>query len=122
MSDAEVIAGAGVLAGLGFMVFIIGFIIYAYFAFCMMTIANKVGVENSWFAWIPILNVILLIQIADKPLWWFVLLLIPLLNIIIAVIIWMAIAERRGKPNWLGILMIIPFVNFIIPAYLAFSD
>ena len=109
-------------AGIGFMGFFFMIIIYAYFAFCIMTIANKVGVENSWFAWIPILNVVLLVQIADKPLWWLILFLIPLVNIIIAIVIWMAIAEKCGKPNWLGILMIIPFVNFIIPAYLAFSD
>ena len=47
---------------------------------------------------------------------------IPIVNIIISIIVWMAVAEARGKPNWIGILMIVPFVNIIIPGYLAFSQ
>jgi uncharacterized membrane protein YoaK (UPF0700 family) len=62
------------------------------------------------------------LNIAKKPLWWFILLLIPLVNIVIGIIVWMAIAEARGKPNWWGILMIVPLVNFIVPGYLAWSD
>ncbi len=41
-------------------VLIIWLAIYAYFAFSLMTIANKTGTENSWYAWIPILNVVLM--------------------------------------------------------------
>ncbi len=96
--------------------------IYVYFALCLMTIANKTGTPNSWFAWIPILNLYLMCKIAGRPGWWLILLLIPFLNIVIGIIIWMGISKARGKPDWLGILMIIPFVNLIIPGYLAFSD
>jgi len=39
-----------------------------------------------------------------------------------AIIIWMAIAERRGQPNWFGILTIVPFVGLFVPGYLAFFD
>ncbi|GAJ16894.1 unnamed protein product, partial [marine sediment metagenome] len=72
--------------------------------------------------WVPILNVFLMLAIANKPLWWLILFLIPLVNVVISVIVWMGIAEARNKPNWLGILMIIPVVSIIIPGYLAFSD
>lgn len=102
--------------------FIFWIIIYVYFAICLMMIANKTSTANSWFAWIPILNVFLMLMIAKKPLWWFILLLIPLVNIVIGIIVWMAVAEARGKPSWVGILMIVPFVNLIIPGYLAFSN
>ena len=47
---------------------------------------------------------------------------IPLVNIVIAVIVWMGIVEARGKPSWLGILMLIPVVNIIIPGFLAFTE
>jgi hypothetical protein len=87
-----------------------------------MVIANKTNTANSWFAWIPILNVFLLLMIAKKPLWWFILFLIPIVNIVIGILVWMAIAEARGKPSWMGILMIIPFVNLIIPGILAFTE
>jgi len=94
---------------------------YIYFALCLQIIANKTNTPNGWMAWIPIANVFLMIQIAQKPLWWFVLLLIPLVNIVMTIIIWMAIAEKRNKPNWWGILIIVPIINLIVPGYLAFS-
>lgn len=100
-------------------------IFYVYFAYCLMVIANKTGTENAWMAWIPIANVILMLQIAEKPLWWVILAIIPCVNlafIILSIFIWMAIAEKRGKPNWWGILIIVPFANLIVPGYLAFSD
>ncbi|MCK4756092.1 hypothetical protein KAS56_04085 [candidate division WOR-3 bacterium] len=106
----------------GIVWFIIVVAFYVYFAICLQTMAKKTNTANAWFAWIPILNVFLMIAIANKPLWWFVLLLIPLVNIVISIIVWMAIAEARNKPNWLGILMIVPVVSIIIPGYLAFSE
>lgn len=97
-------------------------VIYLYFALCIYKIAQKCNVEMAWLAWIPIVQVIPLLQAGKKPVWWILLLLIPLVNIVIGIIVWMAVAEQRGKPSWLGILMIVPLVNFVIPGYLAFSD
>jgi hypothetical protein len=73
-------------------------------------------------AWIPIVSIILMLNIAQKPLWWIILMLIPLVNIVIAIVVWMAIAEARGKPSWWGILLIVPVVGIIVPGYLAFSE
>jgi hypothetical protein len=91
-------------------------------ALCLQTIAKKTNTENAWLAWIPIVNIILMLNIAKKPLWWIILLLVPLVNIVIMIVVWMAIAEARGKPSWWGILMIVPLVGIIVPGYLAFSD
>ena len=96
--------------------------VYAYFAVCLMRIAQKTNTPNGWFAWIPILNIVIMVQIAKKPLWWIVLFFIPLVNIAAMIIIWMDVAVARNKPNWLGVLMIVPGANFIVPGYLAFSD
>jgi len=63
-----------------------------------------------------------MLQCGGKPLWWILLLFIPLVNIIVGIIVWMAIAERRGKPSWVGILIIVPILGVFIPAYLAFTD
>ena len=101
---------------------ILGAAFYVYFALALQTIATKTHTENPWLAWIPIANIFLMINIAKKPLWWFVLMLIPLVNIIIGIILWMAVAEARGKPSWWGILIIVPVVGLIVPGYLAWSD
>jgi hypothetical protein len=103
-----------------FCVFFLAF--YVYHASALQAIATKTNTENPWFAWIPILNIVLMLNIAKKPIWWILLFLIPLANIVLAVIVWMGIAEARNKPNWWGILMIVPPVNLIVPGYLAWSD
>lgn len=95
---------------------------YVYFALALKTIAEKTKTENPWWAWIPIIQAVLMLNIARKPVWWILLLFIPFVNIVIAVIVWMAIAEARHKPSWWGILTIVPIANLIVPGYLAWSD
>ncbi len=117
--------GAGTTAAFGvvmvvFLLFALA--IYIYMSLALQTIAKKTNTPNGWMAWIPIVNVFLMLNIAKKPLWWFILCLIPLVQIVIFIIIWMKIAEARQKPNWWGILMIVPLVQLIVPGYLAWAD
>ena len=102
--------------------YLVAGVAYIYFALALQTIAKKTSTENGWGAWLPILQIILSLNIARKPVWWIILCLIPLVNIIILVIIWMAIAEARKKPSWWGILLIVPVINLIVPGCLAWSD
>jgi len=95
--------------------------IYIYMAICLMKIAKKTGTNNAWFAWIPILNLVLMIQTAKKPMWWIIMFFIPLVNIVFSIMLWMAIAEAVKKPSWWGIMVIVPIMNIIMPGYLAFS-
>jgi len=117
-SGAQAALAGGIMLVFG----LIGLAFYVYVALAVQTIAKKTHTENAWWAWIPILNAILLLNIAKKPLWWFLLLLIPFVGLIIAIIVWMAVAEARGKPSWWGILLIVPLVGIIVPGYLAWSD
>jgi len=96
--------------------------IYIYMALALSTIAKKTNTENAWWGWVPILNILLMLNIAKKPLWWIILLIIPFVGIVIGVLVWMAVAEARGKPNWWGILIIVPLVGIIVPGYLAWAD
>ena len=108
----------------GLLVFFLLFALagYVYMALALQTIAQKTNTENAWLAWIPIANVVLMVMIAQKPVWWLLLFFIPVVNIVVLIIVWMAIAEARGKPNWWGIMMIVPVINLIVPGYLAWSD
>ena len=110
------------LGGLMLFFVCIGLAFYIYFSLALMTIARKTNTENGWFAWIPILNCILMLNVAKKPIWWIILFLIPLVNIVVAIIVWMGVAEARNKPNWWGILMIVPVANLVVPGYLAWAD
>ncbi|HWZ99499.1 MAG TPA: DUF5684 domain-containing protein [Candidatus Dormibacteraeota bacterium] len=95
---------------------------YVYVALSLQTIAQKTNTENGWLAWIPIANIILMLNIGRKPIWWIVLFLIPFVGIVMYILAWMAIAEARNKPSWWGIMVIVPVMNLIMPGYLAWSD
>ncbi len=99
-----------------------GLAIYVWLALTLHVIANKTDTRNSWLAWIPIANLYLMCKVAGRSGWWTILFFIPLVNLVLGVIIWMAIARARNQPSWLGILMIIPVVNLVALGILAFSE
>jgi len=94
---------------------------YILMALPLYTMGNKIGSSNSWFAFVPILNILLMLEIAGKELWWLLLCFIPCVNLVIYIIIWMAIAERMDKPSWVGLLLLVPGLNILMPFYLAFG-
>jgi predicted membrane-bound dolichyl-phosphate-mannose-protein mannosyltransferase len=96
--------------------------IYAFFAMCLQAIAKKTETENAWMAWVPFLNMVLLLHIAGKPTWWIVLFFIPLVNFVITILVMMSVAERVEKPSWVGALVVVPFVGTLVIPYLAFSS
>jgi hypothetical protein len=94
-----------------------------YILICLpiFLIARKLNVPGAWTAWIPIIQVWAILKSADKPLWWVLLMLVPLVNLFVFIYIWMCITENLGKNKWLGVLMIVPFISILFPYYLAFS-
>ena len=109
--------------GIGMIIFWV--VIYVFLAFCLAKIAKKLGMPlGKAFIWalIPIANVFLFLKLAAKPMWWFILLLIPIVNIVVGIMAWMAIAERCGKPGWWGIVIgLVPIVNIVFIIILAFG-
>ncbi|MBZ0214275.1 MAG: DUF5684 domain-containing protein [Nitrospirae bacterium] len=95
---------------------------YVFVALCMMVIAQKTNTPNGWLAWIPIANIYLMTQIADVDWWWVLVCLIPCVNIIGFIYLFMKISAARGRPELMGLLMLVPCVNFLYLAYLAFAD
>lgn len=59
--------------------------------------------KPGWAAIVPIYNVVVMLEIAGKPLWWILLCLIPFVNIVIFIIVSIAIAERFGKGAGFGV-------------------
>jgi hypothetical protein len=119
----EAAAGMFALAGGMFLfVMLIILVVYVICAISLMKIAKRTNTDNAWFAWIPILNLILMIQIAQRPMWWLIFFLVPILNIVgivLAFVIWVDIAKRLGKSPVFGILAAL--IPIIFMPYLAFS-
>jgi hypothetical protein len=94
---------------------VIGHLITGYPLFVM---ATRLGYANPWFGFIPILNLVMLVQLADLEIWW----------VIVCLFCWfpigypgMKLAEKVGKPSWVGILLFVPCVNVICLYYMAFG-
>ena len=121
-ADAPSGTQAAVMGVMFLFMFVIFVAAYIYFALALQTIAKKTNTDNAWWAWVPIIQILLMVNIAKKPGWWIILFFIPLVGIVFAVIVWMAIAEARNKPSWWGILLIVPVVGLIVPGYLAWTD
>ena len=65
----------------------------------MFTKAGKPG----WACLIPIYNIVVLCQIAGRPGWWTVLLMIPLVGLIFTIILMIDLAKSFGKGAGFGI-------------------
>ena len=85
----------------------------------MWKVFTKAG-KPGWAAIIPIYNLVVLLQIAGKPLWWIVLLFIPIVNIVIAVMVMISVAKAFGKGT--GFALGLLFLSPIFIPILGFSD
>jgi hypothetical protein len=86
---------------------------YVYISIALQKIAKKTNTVDSWFAWIPILNIILMIKIAEKPIWWTFLYFVTPVNIVIGVIVCIKVLKKmKYSPRWI-FLFFIPIVNYI---------
>ena len=102
--------------------FVFALAVYIFMAYCISRIAKKTGhADKTIWAWIPVLNILLLLEVSGKPMWWILLYLIPFVNIVVGLIVWMSVAEKCGKESWWGLLTLIPIVNFVI-IYMMGSD
>jgi hypothetical protein len=95
--------------------------VYVYYSLCLYLIAKKAGVAAAWTAWIPIIQAWTFVASAGKSGWWILLMLVPVINIIVMIYLWMCITENLGKNKFLGLLILLPVINIIYPAFLAFS-
>lgn len=106
-SSSDTGGGAGAMVG-----------VVIYLAIIIVVIAGMWKVfekanQPGWGILIPIYNIILLLQVAGKPIWWIVLMIIPIINIIPAVLVPIAIAKNFGKGAGYGVgLIFLPFIFY----------
>ncbi len=85
----------------------------------MWKVFEKAG-QPGWASIVPIYNLVVLLQIVNKPIWWIVLLLIPLINIVILIMVSIALAEKFGKGGGFAVGMV--FLPFVFYPMLGFGD
>lgn len=92
---------------------ILGVITYVVIAVSLSRIALKRGLDDiNWFAWIPFLNVILMLKIVDWPTWQIILICIPIVNFFFGWSLYAALAKKGGKDGCLTpLVMFIPILG-----------
>ena len=72
--------------------------------------------EPGWAAIVPIYNIVVWLRVANKPVWWIVGLLVPVVNVVVAFLVWREIAARfgRGTGFAIGLLLLAPIFLFMI--------
>jgi len=95
-------------------------IIIVYLAIAILMIAamwkifTKAG-KPGWAAIIPIYNTIVLLEIVGKPIWWFILMLIPFVNLIILIIVNIELAKKFGQSAGFAVgLILLPIIFYPI--------
>jgi len=105
-------------AGIG----IVGTIIYLAFIVFAVVVMWKVFVkagQPGWAAIIPIYNIYVWLKVAGRPGWWLILMLIPFVNVIMALIVSMDIAKSFAKDSVFGVvgLWLFSLIGYAILAF-----
>lgn len=99
----------------------ITFLFYLAFIVFMLSAMWKVFTKanrRGWEAIIPIYNTIVMLEIVGRPVWWIALMLVPFVNVVVAVILMFDIAKAFGKGPGFGlILLLLPFIGFPMLAW-----
>ena len=82
---------------------VIGFVIYIVFILELMLLFVRLN-EKFWKALIPIYNYVVLVKAVSLPVWYILLLLLPILNIYALYKIGVVLADQFNKKKYLAIL------------------
>ncbi|RKZ17232.1 hypothetical protein DRQ53_04090 [bacterium] len=91
------------------------------FSISAYVIGRKLGHSSPWMAWIPFLNLVYFVDLAQAPRYVVIMFFVPLVNLWATVTTFASIADRLNMPRWLGFCMIVPVLNMFTIAYLAGS-
>jgi hypothetical protein len=117
MEENADMAVAGAAAGIGIGIIIVYLALLVFGLITMWKLFTKAG-QPGWASIVPIYNVIVMLQIAGKPGWWILLLLIPIVQIVIGIMVTISLAKNFGKEVGFAIGMILlPIIFYPILAF-----
>lgn len=119
-TDMDPAAGAAVMATVFMVGVVIALVMYAIAAFLLSRIFKKAGVEG-WKAWVPVYNNWVTLEIGGQAGWWSVLAFVPVVNIVSAVFLYIAMYNIGLKLGKSGVFVLwaifIPLVWYIWLAF-----
>ena len=107
----------GAFASMGILIVILFIISYVLIIVSLWKIFKKAG-KPGWASIIPIYNIYIMCEIAEKKWWYILLLLIPIANIYAMIVLYNGLAKKFGKSGGFVVGMILlPIIFFPILAF-----
>jgi hypothetical protein len=117
-SSSDAALTGGLMAALGVYWFVM-MVVLVVIIVAQWKIYTKAG-KPGWASIIPIYNIIVLLEIVGRPIWWFFLMLIPFVNVIILIIVYNDLSKSFGKG--VGYTLGLLFLSVIFFPMLAFGS
>ena len=106
-------ASGGLMAAFGAYMFVY-WVLLIIMIVAYWRIFTKAG-KPGWASIIPIYNVIVLLEIIGRPIWWIILFFIPVVNLVIYAITILDLSNSFGKGLGFAIgLIFLPFIFMLI--------
>lgn len=96
--------------------------IYILFCLAVVKICRKTTVRPGLWAWLPGFQFIALFKAAGMSPWTYLLLYVPVVNVVVMIMWCFKICRMRQKPAALGFLLLVIPINILVFFYLAFSS
>jgi len=82
---------------------------YVFNALLVSKIGEKLGREDTWKAWVPIISGAYQLELGDLSPWLYLLIFFPIFGWlaigILSIVAWVKITEKRGFPTWVGLII-----------------
>ena len=113
LTDAEAAAAAAAVV----FFLIAGLVGYVVGALGLMGVFRKAG-QPGWAAFVPVYNAIVLLQLVGRPLWWFLLLLVPGVNVVVGIVLMNDLATSFGKGTGFTVGLVLLSLIFVYVLWL----
>ena len=100
----EVEVNVGAIVATALLGALVGFAIGLLSLIAMWRIFSRAG-QPGWAAIIPIYNTLTLLRIVGRPGWWFLLFLVPFVNIVVVMMLCIDLARSFGKSDGYGLAL-----------------
>jgi len=110
---AEISASSMIFSGMLGGILVDVFVLFVLITFeSLWKIFKKAG-KDGWAALIPFYNTITMLDIVGKPIVWFILMFIPVVNIILGIWVVNLLAKRFGKSEGYTVgMLLLPFIFY----------
>lgn len=92
ITEAEAVAAAGLASAV---ILVLGLVGYVLGSLGLMGVFTKAG-KPGWAAFVPIYNLVVLLEVVGRPLWWLVLFLVPGVNVVALIIVMHDLSKSFG--------------------------